>query len=337
MLQYLLAQAQRLGRDLDELVVGDEFDGLFEIQRGVGNEADRIVGCGSAHIGHLLFAHHVHVEVVVARVLADDHALVNLDSRPDEENAAFLQAVERVCGRHALAVGDQRARRPLRNLALVRDVAVKERVHYDGSARFGQHLAAQADEAAAGHAKLQSRAARTVIVHLRHLTLARAQFLDHHANEPLRHVDGEMLNRFHAHAVYDLRDDLRPPGHQLEAFAPHHLNQDRELQLAAAQHLEAVGRAGLLHTDGHVGEQFFVEALAQIPAGDVLPFAAGKGRSVDIELNCNGRLVDDDERQRRGILDAGDGFTDRDAFTPATATISPIVVSSISVRLRPER
>ena len=43
-----------------------------------------------------------------------------------------------------------------------------------------------------------------------------------------------------------LGDDLRPPGHHLEAFAAHHFDQDGELQFAAAEHLEGVRRAGLL-------------------------------------------------------------------------------------------
>ena len=174
--------------------------------------------------------------------------------------------------------------------------------------------AAQADEAAAGHAKLQAHAARAVIVHLGHLALARAELLNHHAGELLGHVDGEVLDRLHAHAVDHLGDDLRPAGHQLEAFAAHHFDQNCKLQFAAAQHLEAVGRSGFFHANRDVGEQLFFQALAQVAAGDVLAFAAGKRRSVHAELNGDGRLVDDDERQRRRVLDAGDGFADGDAF-----------------------
>ena len=82
-------------------------------------------------------------------------------------------------------------------------------------------------------------------------------------------------------AVDDAGDDLGPADHQLVAFAAHHLDEDGELQLAAAEDLEAVRRAGLLDADGDVGEQFLVEALAQVARGDVLAFAAGEGRVVD--------------------------------------------------------
>ena len=43
-------------------------------------------------------------------------------------------------------------------------------------------------------------------------------------------------------------------------------------------------------------------------------FAAGEGRVVDAELDGDGGLVDDDERQRRGVFGAGDGFADGDAL-----------------------
>ena len=59
----------------------------------------------------------------------------------------------------SLAVGDESAGATLRNLALVGDVAVEDRVHDDGAAGLGQHLGAEADEAAAGDAELHADAA----------------------------------------------------------------------------------------------------------------------------------------------------------------------------------
>ena len=51
---------------------------------------------------------------VGARVLADDHAFVDADARVDEDLAALLQVEDRVGGRDAGAVGDQRAVRARR-------------------------------------------------------------------------------------------------------------------------------------------------------------------------------------------------------------------------------
>src|SRR5207244_9822266 len=96
----------------------------------------------------------------------------------------------------------------------------------------------------------------------------------------------------------------------------HHLDQDRELQLAAAHHFEGVVTE-LLDADGNVGEQLFIEPLAQIARRDPLSFAAGERRSVDGEGHRNGRFVDLDVRQRGGRLGAGDGFADGYAFQAA--------------------
>ena len=104
-----------------------------------------------------------------------------------------------------------------------------------------------------------------------------------------------------------------PADHELVAFAAHHLDEDGELQFAAAENLEAVRRTGLLDADGDVCKQLFVEAFAQVAAGDVLAFAACRGRVVDGELDRDGRLIDDDRRQRLRVLKIDDGLTDGDA------------------------
>ncbi len=43
-LQSFLAQPQRFGSDFHELIVGNEFDGLFQIQRAEGNQANGFIG-----------------------------------------------------------------------------------------------------------------------------------------------------------------------------------------------------------------------------------------------------------------------------------------------------
>ena len=58
------------------------------------HQANRFVGGGRTHVGQLLLAHHVHVQIVVAGVLADDHALVDLDARTNEQIAAVLQSFQ---------------------------------------------------------------------------------------------------------------------------------------------------------------------------------------------------------------------------------------------------
>ena len=66
------------------------------------------------------------------------------------------------------------------------------------------------------------------------------------------------------------RQDFRLADLQFVAFAPHHLDQNGELQFAAAHHLERIGAARFFDPDGDVGQQFFVQPVAQIARGDEL-------------------------------------------------------------------
>ncbi len=114
----------------------------------------------------------------------------------------------------------------------------------------------------------------------------------------LRAIDHQQFQRLMHLAVDGLGQDLGLAHHQLKAFAPHHFDEDGELQLAAAHHLERVGPAGFFHADGDVGQQFFIQPVAQIARSDELPFAARERRRIDGERHRDGRLVDLDVRQR---------------------------------------
>src|SRR5262249_30278238 len=115
-----LPQADALGRDLDELVVLDPLDGCLERHLARRRELDREVGAGRAHVREVLLHARVHDHVVLARVLAADHAAVDGDARAEEENRALLEPLERVSGRLAGFLADERAVSPARDLALVR-------------------------------------------------------------------------------------------------------------------------------------------------------------------------------------------------------------------------
>src|SRR5258708_6744943 len=88
-LQDLLAEPDGFRGDFHELVVGNEFDSLLETQFAVRDQAYRFVRAGRPHVGLLLLFRNVDVHVLLARILAHDHAFVHLDGRPDEEFPAF--------------------------------------------------------------------------------------------------------------------------------------------------------------------------------------------------------------------------------------------------------
>src|SRR4051812_24740238 len=107
--EHDLAHAHRMRRDLDALVLADELQRLVERELAGRDQPDEDVGGGGAHVGQLLLLDRVDVEVLLARVLAHDHALVDLLAGLDEHRPALLQVEERERRGLAAAVGDQAA------------------------------------------------------------------------------------------------------------------------------------------------------------------------------------------------------------------------------------
>ena len=212
----------------------------------------------------MLFSHDVDVEILLARVFADDHAFVHVDTRPGKEFPALLQLVEGVGCRDARPVGHQRPRGAVGNLAHPFGVSIEERIHDNGAARVGEELASEADEPAAGNPELQAHPPIAVVVHVGHLPLADAQGLHHHPDKVLGHVNRERLHGLHQLAVDRLGHDLRLAHHQLVALSAHRFDEDGEVELASAHDLEGVGAVGFFHTQRDVGEDLFLEALAQV-------------------------------------------------------------------------
>src|ERR1700722_18211248 len=126
----------------------------------------------------------------------------------------------------------------MRYLALPLDVPIKQRIHHDGAARISKQLAAQADQPAAGHTEFDAYSSVPVIVHVEYFALTSTQLFHDHADELFRHVYGQFFDRLHELAVHALGHDLWFSHHEFEAFAAHHLNQNRKLQFASTHHDE---------------------------------------------------------------------------------------------------
>ena len=99
---------------------------LLEAELARRDDLLEVVGGGGAHVGQLLLLGDVDVHVVGAGVLADDHALVDLGGRLDEQGAALLEVDHRVRGDDARAVGHQRAAGPGRDRAEPRLVVLED-------------------------------------------------------------------------------------------------------------------------------------------------------------------------------------------------------------------
>ncbi len=123
---------------------------------------------------------------------------------------------------------------------------VEERIHDGGPAGVGQDLAPDSDEPPGRHAELEAHSSRAVIHHVRENPLADAELLDHHALEGFRDVDQEDLEGLLLHSVDFFHDHFGVRERELVALAAHGLDEDRELELAAAENAEGVRGVGVL-------------------------------------------------------------------------------------------
>ena len=97
-LEKMFAHADAFGGDLDQFPFDHKLKGFFQFKFLEGAHAAVVVFTRCADIGQLLGADHVNFQIIVAVVLADDLALVNLFPRLDKENSAIKEGVETVGG-----------------------------------------------------------------------------------------------------------------------------------------------------------------------------------------------------------------------------------------------
>ncbi len=197
--------------------------------------------------------------------------------------------------------------------------AGKQMVHDAGAPGVRQELRPEPDEPARGDAELEPHAPAAVVHHFRHHPAACACLRDHHTLKLLGHVDHQVLDGLAAHAVDLLGHDVGPRHLQLVAFTPHHLDENRELKLAPADHLQLLGRVGVLHAQRDVAEQLACQPVSQVPRCDELPLPARHRRRIDAKNHRHGRLVDGGGWNRDAVLGVGDGLADRDVRDPRQA------------------
>ena len=175
------------------------------------------------------------------------------------------------------AVRDQRAGRPRRHFTAVFGPAFKQGVQERRAARVGQQLPAQADQAARRNREFHAHPSGAVVDHFAEFAAPASQRLHHHANKVFRTIHHQSLEGFKFLAVFLAHHDFRLADHQFVTLAAHGFNQDGELQFAARKHAKHIGGFRIDDAQGNVGEQFFLQARAEIARSDPLALAAGKG------------------------------------------------------------
>src|SRR3984957_12073866 len=292
-IEVTLAQADRFRRDRDQFIVLDIGQRLFEGHADRRGQPHRFILRGGADVGELLALEDVDLKVVVAGMLANDHALVDLPAGLDHHRTTIFQLEHRISHRLALIVGDQDAVAAALDVALVGQVIVEQAVHDRRALGVGHQLALIADQAAGRRVEHQPQAVAAGWTHLDHLGLALAHLLHDDTGEFLVDVDDDFLDRLQQLAVLVLgQHHARTRHRQLEAFAAHGLDQDRELQFAAPRHFHRIPVGGLDHAQRHVAFGFAQQAITDQAAGDLVACGTGKRRVVDDERHRHRRRID---------------------------------------------
>ena len=191
-----------------------------------------------------------------------------------------------------------------------RRVAVENVALQAGAASRVHELALEADEPARGDAVLDAHAAAAVVRHVLELALAAAERFHDAALVGFVDVDGQRFEGLVHHAVDGLGEHAGFAHGELVTFAAHVLDEDGEMQFAAARNAEHVGVGGFFDAQRHVALELAHQALADLAAGDELAFLAGERRGVHLEAHDQRRLVHRDRRQRVRLVDVADRVAD---------------------------
>ena len=227
----------------------------------------------------------------------------------DKEGTAVLQLAYAVGSGLAGFFGNKCAVFVVVDVALPR-LEFEETACDDGFAvGGGEKGVAQTYDASAGDGEVELDAVALGLDGA-HFAFATGDYIDDFRREFFRHQYGQLFDRLTFLAVDFFDDDFGLSDLQFVAFAPHGLDEDGEMQYAAAVDEERVGRAGLFDAHGQVFFEFVVEALANVAAGDIFAFLAEERRVVDGEKHRHCGLVDLDGRQGFGIVVVADGVAD---------------------------
>ena len=142
----------------------------------------------------------------------------------------------------------------------------------------------------------------------------------------------EALDRLVTDAVDLADDDLGLADGQLEALAAHDLDEDRELQLAAALDLPRVRALGVVHADRDVADQLRPQAVLDLAGGELVAVLAGQRRGlmpIVTEIDGSSTVMTGSGRGSSRSASVSPIVT---SACPATAMISPGPASAASTR-----
>ena len=298
--EVALAQTDAFGGDLDQLIVLNELDRIFQGQLYRGRDFDGVFFARHAEVGQLLLAHGIDHQIVVTAVDAHDHALVHRVAMAHKHAATVVELAQSVGDDFAVIHADQHAVFAAGNFTSVSFVAIKDVAGQTGATGQVEKLVLKTNQTACRDAVFQAHTAPAIGLHVGQFGFALAKGLHHTALVAFFKVHGEHFNRFMAFTI-DLFINHTGFGHgQFIALAAHVFQQNGQVQFATARHLVNPVFVGVLHAQGHVGLQLFVQTIAQLAAGHELAFTTCQRRVVDAKIHGQGGLVNFEHGQGCG-------------------------------------
>ena len=86
------------GCNLDQLVVLDEFEALFQAEDAWRDQLERFVGPSCTGVGDMLFLAYIHYNIFTLRADADDHAFIDFQAGADKHTATVLRLPKAIAG-----------------------------------------------------------------------------------------------------------------------------------------------------------------------------------------------------------------------------------------------
>ena len=160
----------------------------------------------------------------------------------------------------------------------------------------------------------EAGAAVAVAFHIGQFATAAAEFFHYRALVVVGYVHSQVFIRFAFLTVNFAVNDARFADCQFKAFAAHVFQQNGQVQFAASGYAEYVGIGGIFHAQGDVGQQFLLQAVADLAAGHEFAFGTRQRAGVYHKVHGQRRFVHAQHRQAFGILFVGDGYADTDVF-----------------------
>src|SRR6266702_1121071 len=267
MLSYVaFTQAYVLRSDLNQFIVVDEVEGLFQAHNNRWRQANCDIGGRGADVGLLLLFAYIDDHVHRARVESNDHALVYMCSRLDKGVTALLSIVQSISHSDTGLRCDQSPHAGGSDFAQPGFVIYQQATHSAITLSQGQERIAEPDQSPCWNVILQANITGAIIGHVSAPGLTCRQCLSEDANKGVTSIDYQVLDWLQKAAVFILAgNDFGARYLELVSLTAHGLDEDGEMQFTTTGDDKLVRCAAILYSQADVCLQLSVEASTQLP------------------------------------------------------------------------